>query len=235
MFLNEGIIPVNSKQIKEDLLAVIEKMADKFKAGGDRVESLFRVSACKALQKYRVALEQSSNFDDEDFIKSSMVSHKLGLDGATVTVGDEFITVFYLSSVVEVLADEKNWPKFVGLFESLVAHELVHREQLTRQKSASGKTHMRRNGDLSDDDEFKKYLAHHTEIMAWAQQAALELLNLARWTPEDAIRVVVKGPEYAARASDSFATYHSIFDKTDKAYKEFVKSVIEYIEQAQKP
>lgn len=143
--------------------------------------------------------------------------HVVGLDGGGFDPSAHTITVYVMRNLSEVLADNYQFNSFADVFLVLIGHELIHRHQAERSRVA-----------LKDNDPTKmeEYLSQKEEIMAYAHQAAHELVVAFG---KEAAQKLLGDLKKVTPWSSALSLYFHHFDYDSSVRKRFLKYVTEYL------
>lgn len=144
------------------------------------------------------------------------------------------IQIEYENDFYKLFEDDYEWNGFVKGIQSVIEHELVHREQLKRifKKVPSNYKYQNilRMMQVSPEN-VAKYLGKKHEAMSFAQEAVTEFRN-DKYSDEQIKKLLRRplnnqGP--SAQESHIFWTYAEWFETKDKEFKQFLKYMFGYL------
>lgn len=168
-----------------------------------------------SFRPFGIRFVRSPNFSDEP--EPGNDQQTVGLDGAAFDPSSHVINVFVMRGIDQVLNDNYTFSAFAEIFLVLIGHELIHRHQAERSRV-----------QLKDNDPSKmvEYLSQKEEIMAYAHQAAHELV--VAFGNEAAPKLLGDLKKVSAWSS-ALGLYMNHFDEGDAVRKRFLKYVVEYL------
>jgi hypothetical protein len=146
------------------------------------------------------------------------------LSRVNISLGIEFC------SKLNAIKTDKEWKSFMDAFEYTVAHEYIHKYQLSHVNIDTAISIF--NQMKFDTD--KAYLSMDIEIMAFALQSLKEFIA-AGYSPEEILERVKKPLDKnlkpALTVSDVFRRYSRFVEEDYKVWKKFSKNITDYIMQ----
>ena len=189
-------------------------------------------------------LNRNKIFENNSIIFSDDVGHEnsiyegYGISSAATIPETGVIYVIFDNTIMSVIkkmkSGELDYSVFIGYLENIIAHELVHREQLVRMGQKGIDSLIKKIDNMhsieSEEESGKVYFNMPTELMAFAKQSMLELIM--NGINKEKILEDLKtnsGLANLLNNSDSFLQLYYFYKKDSKQFHRFTKYLYEYV------
>jgi hypothetical protein len=214
-----AVISVDSSFVSKELNKVKNELIDK-NLGNLEIEEILN----KAFSKHNIkfVMGQSGTSDHPKYAEV-YISQASIYENLSIVI--EYEEGFYL-----VFDNEDKWKTFVNVVSHIIAHELVHREQIKKILNRVGNQKLKQVV-MQSAEKATDYLSQKQEIMSFAQEAVLELKQLGYDNKkiETLLKAPYKNSAPGRGESDIFWMYTEWFLPEDKALKLFLKSCYLYL------